>query len=157
MPPKGTGSKGNNARRKLFKQSHESHTTFADQSATTSTWTRLTSGTSSGSLHFTTEKVAVGLEPPQKRRRTDGQQLPSSSPSSTSHPSSTSNADSDSPSTSDQQPSLPSSHPSSTSLADSESLSTSDPDGNLKKSAPASVSEKPTTPIKPYVSLSKPH
>jgi hypothetical protein len=132
MPPK--GSKGNNAaaRRKVFKQSH---TTFPDQSATTSTWTRLTAGTSSGSVHFTTEKVAVGLEPPQKRRRTlaDGQGQPSFSSTSTSHPSSTSIADSDSPSTSE--------------------LATG-PDGNLKKSAPAI--EKPTTPIKPHVSLSKP-
>ena len=127
MPPKGL-TKANKARLKAFEQSHA---TFADQSATTSTWTRLT-GTSSGSVQFTTEKVAVGLEPPQKRRRTDGQAQPSfpSESASTSDPSSTPVADSPSPSTSE--------------------LAT-DPDG---KSAPAS--KKPTTPIKPYVSVSKP-
>jgi hypothetical protein len=127
MPPKGL-TKANKARLKAFEQSHA---TFADQSATTSTWTRLT-GTSSGSVQITTEKVAVGLEPPQKRRRTDEQAQPSfpSESASTSDPSSTPVADSPSPSTSE--------------------LAT-DPDGKL---APAS--KKPTTPIKPYVSVSKP-
>jgi len=125
MPPKSL-TKANKARRKAFEQSHA---TFADQSATTSTWTRL-AGTSSGSVHFTTEKVAVGLEPPQKRRRTDEQGQPSLPSASTSGPSSTPIVDS----------------PSTSELA-------TDPDGNLNKPA----NEKPTTPIKPYVSLSKPH
>jgi hypothetical protein len=105
MPPKSL-TKANKARRKAFEQSHA---TFADQSATTSTWTRL-AGTSSGSVHFTTEKVAVGLEPPQKRRRTDEQGQPSLPSASTSGPSSTPIVDS----------------PSTSELA-------TDPDGNLNK------------------------
>ena len=123
MPSKGL-TKAKKARRKAFEQSHA---TFEDQSTPTSTWTRL-AGTSSGSVEFTMEKVAVGLEPPPKRRRTDEQGQPSSSfPLDSS--------------------SIP--------IADSPSPLTSevftDPDGQS-----ASASKNPTTPIKPYVSISKP-
>ena len=127
MPSKGL-TKAKKARRKAFEQSHA---TFEDQSTPTSTWTRL-AGTSSGSVEFTMEKVAVGLEPPLKRRRTDEQGQPSSSfPSaSTLDSSSIPIADSPSPSTSEVA---------------------TDPDGQS-----ALASKNPTTPIKPYVSISKP-
>ena len=101
MPPKGS-TKANKARRKAFEKSHA---TFADQSMTTSTWTRL-AGTSSGSVHYTTEKVAIGLEPPQKRRRTDkqGQPFPSANTSNMSSGSSTPIVDSPLPSTPEPTP-----------------------------------------------------
>lgn len=130
MPPKGS-TKANKVRCKVFEKSHA---TFANQSATTSTWTRL-AGTSSGSVHYTMEKVAIVLEPPQKRHWTDeqGQSSPSANTSNMPSGSSTPVIDSPLPST----PGL-----------------ITDPNGNSKNSTPAS--EKPTTPIKPYVSLLKP-
>ena len=121
MPSKGL-TKAKKVHRKVFEQSHA---TFEDQSAPTSTWTRL-AGTSSGSVEFTMEKVAVGLEPPPKRRRTDEKGQPSSSfPSASTLDSS----------------SIP--------IADSPSPSTSEVATNPDGQAPAS--KKPTTPIKPYI------
>jgi hypothetical protein len=124
MPPKGL-TRVNKTRCKAFEKSHA---TYADQtpSTTTSTWTRL-ANTSSGSVQYTSEKVAIGPDPPQKRRRIDGEARTSST-------------------TPD---------PSSTPIVDSLSSSqlATDPDANLMDSTQAS--EKPTAPIKPYVSLPK--